>query len=242
MGNDTAADISRELRSMADPDNAKFVRKLVPNTNREILGVRLPQIRKLAKRIAKGDWRGFVQAYEPENFEECTLAGILIGYAETDFDEKTRMYRNFVPMIDNWAVCDCTCATLKLKDAEKQDAWDLFTSYLRVPNEYGMRFGVIMILSNFINAEYIDRILDEMDSVKDDGYYLKMAVAWTLSVCFVKFREKTMSYLEDNTLDDFTFNKTLQKITESYRVDDVTKRTIRGMKRKPVRPSSDQSL
>jgi 3-methyladenine DNA glycosylase AlkD len=79
----------------------------------------------------------------------------------------------------------------------------------------------------------VDRVISEMDAADNDGYYLKMAVAWAISVCFVKYPERTMIYLRGpNRLDDFTYNKSLQKIVESYRVDDATKDVIRGMKRK----------
>jgi 3-methyladenine DNA glycosylase AlkD len=84
----------------------------------------------------------------------------------------------------------------------------------------------------FLTDEYIDEVLKIYYSIRHDGYYVKMAVAWALSVCFVKYPEKTMRYLETPGLDDWTYNKTLQKIVESYRVDDRTKSVIRSMKRK----------
>ena len=98
--------------------------------------------------------------------------------------------------------------------------------------EYELRYGVVMLLNYYIEEEYIDRVLQLLDDVKHEGYYVKMAVSWALSICYVKLPEPTMIYLNNNALDTFTFNKALQKMTESYRVDVETKQLIRSMKRK----------
>ena len=95
-----------------------------------------------------------------------------------------------------------------------------------------MRFGVVMLLDYYIEEAYIDRVLRLLNEARHDGYYVKMAVAWAVSVCYVKFPEKTMEYLKNNTLEDFTYNKALQKITESLRVGRDEKELIRSMKRK----------
>ena len=92
-----------------------------------------------------------------------------------------------------------------------------------------------MSMQLFIDDEHIGQLLEEYDAIRHDGYYVKMAVAWALSVCFVKFPEITMQYLKQNALDDFTYNKTLQKIIESYRVDTETKKLIKQMKRPATR-------
>ena len=97
--------------------------------------------------------------------------------------------------------------------------------------EFEIRFAVVIILNYYITEDYIDLILETLDEVKHEGYYVKMAVAWAISLCFVKFEEKTMNYLKNNKLDDFTYNKSLQKICESLRVDKDTKAIIKSMKR-----------
>ena len=97
--------------------------------------------------------------------------------------------------------------------------------------EFVARFGIVMLLDHFITDTYIDEVLQVLDEVSHDGYYVKMAVAWAISICYVKFEEKTMVLLRENTLDDFTYNKSLQKITESYRVTKEDKARIRSMKR-----------
>lgn len=224
-------DVDEELMRIADPKNAEFEKKLIP-ADCIFLGAKTPGMKALGKKIVKDDWKSYISSWRPRYFEDYALRGLVIGYAKMDLEERFEQYRAFIPLIGNWAVCDASCSAWKIKDNEKESVWKFITPYMREPSEFGMRFGTITMLSKFIDDEYIDRVIQEMDRVKHDGYYLKMGVAWTLSVCFVKYPEKTMAYLKDCTLDDFTYNKTLQKIIESYRVDDETKKTIRSMKRK----------
>jgi 3-methyladenine DNA glycosylase AlkD len=219
------------LRENAEENIAKFSTKLIPGGDR-FMGVRIPVIRKLAKEIANGDWRSFIGEVGEEYGEYVMLHGMVIGHAKMDMDERLAHLRDFIPKVRNWAVCD-TCQ-YKAKAKEREQYWEFLRPYLGTPSEFGMRFAVIALLSNFIDTEHIDRVLDILDRTKHDGYYLKMGVAWTVSVCFVKFPERTMEYLKNNKLDDFTYNKSLQKIVESFRVDDDMKNVIRRMKRKRI--------
>jgi len=216
---------------LADPEYRQFSAALIPNI-RNILGVRLPELHKLAKKIAKSDWRAYLAQAENEFFEETMLQGMVIGYAKADIEEILRYIADFVPKIDNWSVCDSFCSGLKFAKTNKRRVWDFLQPYLASENEYDVRFGVVMLLQYYMDEEHIHSVLGLLDRVKHEGYYAKMAVAWALSICYVKFPEPTMAYLKNNTLDDVTYNKALQKITESYRVDQETKVLIRSMKRK----------
>ena len=138
---------------------------------------------------------------------------------------------SFVPKIDDWAICDSFCNTLKFVNKNKEIMWEFIQSYLKSYNEFEIRFAVVIILNYYITEDYIDLVLKTLDNIKHDGYYVKMAVAWAISMCFIKFEEKTMAYLKDNSLDDFTYNKSLQKICESLRIDKNTKELIKSMKR-----------
>ena len=102
---------------------------------------------------------------------------------------------------------------------------------MQAEGEYEIRFGVVMAMQLFIDEEHIGELLSLYNMIHHEGYYVRMGVAWAISVCFVKFPQQTMAYLQQNSLDNFTYNKALQKIVESYRVDAATKDVIRGMKR-----------
>lgn len=222
--------LKQQLLALAEAEYQKFSSALIPNIS-NVLGVRLPALRKLARPLAKGDWRSYLEQAEGDYFEEIMLQGMVIGYVKADVEEILRYVAAFVPKIDNWSVCDSFCTGLKFTRTNRERVWDFLQPYLQSDREYDIRFGVVMLLDFYIEGEYIDRVLERLDSIKHDGYYVKMAVAWALSICYVKLPERTLLYLRNNSLDDFTYNKALQKITESYRVDRETKQQIRRMKR-----------
>ncbi len=227
----SAKNIKEKLKSLAEDEYRKFTSALIPG-DAVILGVRLPLIRNMAKEIAQGDWREYLAQAQDEYFEEIMLQGMVIGLVKTDTEDRLRLIAAFVPKISNWSVCDSFCAGLKFVKKNIERVWEFLQPYLSSEQEFDLRFAVVMMMDHFIEVEYIDRILNLFDGIKHEGYYVKMAVAWALSVCYVKFPEKTMAYLQQNELDDFTYNKALQKMIESYRVDSEAKDLMRRMKRK----------
>jgi len=224
--------IRKQIFELQEASYQKFISALIPNID-NVLGVRMPELRKLAKEIAKGDWRTYLQTANDEYFEEVMLQGLVIGYAKADVEELLTYVETFVPKIDNWSVCDSFCTGLKFTKQNKERVWSFLQPYMISDKEYELRFGIVMLLDYYIEPNYIDRVLDLLDDVQHEGYYAKMAVAWALSICFVKLPDQTMKYLTgDHSLDLFTYNKALQKITESTRVGADVKEIIRGMKRK----------
>ncbi|OAB41612.1 DNA alkylation repair protein [Paenibacillus glacialis] len=223
--------IREQLLELVDEKYQKFSSALIPNTN-NILGVRLPELRKVAKSIAKGDWRSYLEHAETEYFEEIMVQGMVIGYVKADIKEILLYVAAFVPKIDNWSVCDSVSIGLKFTKKNMKQVWDFLQPYLASDKEYEIRFGVVMLLNYYIDEEYISLVLQTLDNINHEGYYVKMAVAWAISICYIKLPQPTMIYLTSNSLDDFTYNKSLQKITESFRVDQDTKQIIRSMKRK----------
>jgi len=215
----------------AEEEYKKFQSSLIPGEDR-LLGVRLPFLRELAKEIANEDWREYLNTAEDEYYEEIMLQGLVIGYAKASPEEILQYVARFVPKITNWGVCDSFCTVLKLAKKHPQMVWEFIQPYLKSGKEFEIRFAVIMMLAHFINDHSIDQVISSLDKVHHEGYYVKMGVAWAISVCFVKYPEKTMVYLKNCGLDDFTYNKSLQKIVESYRVDPESKVIIRSMKRK----------
>ena len=208
--------IREKILELADEPYQKFAAGLLPDID-NVLGVRLPLLRKLAREIAKGDWRGYMETAERESkyLEEIMLQGMVLGYVKADVEELLRYAALFVPKIDNWSVCDSFCTSLKFTHQHKERVWKFLQPYFSSKGEYELRFGVVMLLNYYVEEEYINRVLLHLDNVKHEGYYTKMAVAWAISVCYVKLPEQTMRYLRNNTLDDFTYHKSLQKITES---------------------------
>ncbi|WP_374018036.1 DNA alkylation repair protein [Paenibacillus thiaminolyticus] len=223
--------IRAQIMALADEKYRQFSASLIPNIN-NVVGVRLPELRKLARNIAKADWRAYLAQADSDYFEEVMLQGMVIGCAKADVEEILHHVAAFVPKIDNWSVCDSFCSGLKTASSHKEQVWEFIQPYLESDEEYDIRFGVVMLLNYYIDELYIHHVLGRLDRITHEGYYVKMAVAWAVSICFVKLPDITMDYLRSNSLDDFTYNKALQKITESYRVSPETKALIRSMKRK----------
>jgi 3-methyladenine DNA glycosylase AlkD len=223
--------IREKLISLADADYKAFTSPLIPNEE-HIMGVRLPVLRKMAKEISRGDWQAYLKTCGCEYHEEILLKGLVIGYSKTDPEKQLEEVADFVPFIHNWAVCDSFCMNLTFAGKNRERVWAFLETYFTSSNEFDVRFGVIMILSWFVLPEYARRIFDVCDKIQNEGYYAKMAVAWLLQKCFIKFPEETLAYLSNNMLDDFTYNKALQKIIESKIPSQETKDLVRSMKRK----------
>ena len=218
-----------QLLELCEPKYMKFTSALMPGVE-NVLGIRLPLLRKIAREIAAGDWRAYLAQAGDFYFEERMLQGMVISYARCDPAEKLEHVARFIPKIDNWAVCDCFC--WRLKAAERQPMWEFIRPRFRSEAEYEVRFAVVMALGNFVDQAHLEDLLQLLDGIRHEAYYARMGVAWAVLVCYIKFPERTHAWLESCSLDDWTFNKSLQKIVESYRVSDAAKQQIRTMKRR----------
>lgn len=219
------------LPTLADKKYRAFHQRLVPNI-KNLLGIRLPQLRTLSKQIAKTDVDAYLAVAQCSTYEETMLQGLVIGDIKQSLPKTLAAVRSFVPKINNWAICDSFCAGLKITKKYPGEMFEFLLPYLNSSFEFEHRFALVMLMDYYINAQYIDRVLEIYDSSSSAQYYVQMAVAWGLSVCFVKYEKQTLNVLNCSALDDFTYNKALQKIIESHRVSTETKQMIRAMKRK----------
>ena len=161
----------------------------------------------------------------------CSLPLVTAG-AKMEPQERLSRIRDFLPRIENWAVCDIFCGSLKDADRYPELYWEFLQPYFQSRKAYELRFAVVMLLSHFVKKEYLEQSYHLLDRVRHEDYYVRMGVAWAVSIYFVHYPEETLAYLRDSRLDDWTYNKALQKITESYRVSPEGKAQIRAMKRK----------
>lgn len=197
-----------------------------------MLGIRIPQLRKLAQKIIKeASLEECIQSIDNKYFEETILQGLVIAYGKDTFENKKSKIKEFIPKIDSWAICDTFVPTLKIKDRELENAWEFILNYINSDKEFEVRFAVIMMMDYFIIDKYVDNVIGLLDNVKNNGYYAKMGIAWCLAEIGVKYNEKLLKYLKGkNNLDKFTYNKTLQKMIESYRISKEQKIILKGMK------------
>lgn len=241
MGSFINQQIRETLLKKAESDYKKFSASLIPGVN-NMLGIRLPFLRDMAKALVCGDWRAYLEEAECDYFEEVMLQGMVVGFAsrkttertcasaaEPDLNETLLMVEQFVPKISNWSLCDSFCAGLKFVKRNKAVVWKFLQKYLVSDKEFELRFGVVLLLDYYIDSDYIDRVLDVLGNVRHDSRYVKMAVAWALSVCVVKQREKTLTFLQERRIDKETLQMTKQKVSDSFRVSEADKAFVRGL-------------
>ena len=222
--------IRDQLFEKQDLKYKEFHSGLCPNVDK-IIGVRVPELRKMAKEIAEQDYKKFLEQAQDEYYEELLLQGLVIGYAKISIEETFEYLKKFVPKINSWAVCDTTCSNLKITKKHMQEMWEFLEQYINSNKEYEIRFALVMYLNYFLTEEYIDKILEKLDKIENKEYYVQMAIAWLISFAYIKQKEKTEKYLLKNNLDQFTQNKAVQKICESYRVSDEEKAKLRKYKK-----------
>ncbi len=199
-------------------------------TNKKVIGNRIPMIRKIAKEISRGDYHSFIKLNTHQTYEEITIHGFIIGYLKLDLNETIKMLNEFVPYIDNWATNDVCASNLKVFKKNQEAGYKYINLLLDSHNPWDVRFGLVLLLCHYIDSCYINRVLDSCRNVHLDSYYVMIANAWLVSVCYIKFPKETTRLLEEKKLNRWTNNKAIQKIRESYRVSDIDKEEIKKYK------------
>ena len=218
------------LQCNSTADSKAFSETITP-TALPMHGVRIPLLQKLAKEIAKGDWRGYLAHVEMDSFEQAIIRALLLGRIKASVEERLAMIAAFVPAIDNWAVCDSLCSSLRHARMPKEQVWLFLEAYLSSNLEFFQRFGAVMLLCHFVVDEYIDRVLTRYCRSSYPGYYARMGVAWGLSVCYIKYPIRTLAAMDAGTLDTATYNLALRKMRESLRVSPADKELLKAKKR-----------
>ncbi len=212
------------LLNEREEDYQKFSSSLLPNVN-NVLGIRIPKLRQYAKTLVKQDYESFLD-HAGKYMEESMLQGMLIGLIKENPEQKLERIKNFIPKIDNWAVCDTFCSGLKFAKDNQQLVWDFIIPFVNSNEEYEVRFALVMMLNYFVNEEYIEKVLKLIQTVNHEGYYAKMGAAWALSICYIKFPDKTYPYIESLQNQEIKI-KSVRKICESLRISKEEKARIK---------------
>ena len=194
--------------------------------NSYLIGINSPTLKEIAKEISNTDYLSFIKFNTHGTYEERMIHGLLLGDIKDDFTTILSMLKDFIPYIDNWALCDATAANLKVTRKNLKCAFPFVQECLNDGNSWSQRLGFVLLLDYYINDEYIDIILDLCNRHETDEYYVKMAIAWLISACYIKQKEKTIKFLKSNNLSPWIQNKAIQKIRESKRVSEEEKNEI----------------
>lgn len=210
------------LKQLAEEEYRQFSSKLIPGCD-NIMGVRIPKIRALAKMISQGDWREYLSVSTADSFEEIALKGAVIGNISVNFDELLALVDAYVNLVDNWAICDYFCAGLKRVKNFENEFLPVIERYIKSENPWICRVGIVLLKTYFVKEEYILHILKIAESAKHEHYYVHMAQAWLITECYTQFPEQTFSYLEKSYFCEEVLNKAVQKIKDSYRISETWK-------------------
>ncbi|MDR1941984.1 MAG: DNA alkylation repair protein [Endomicrobium sp.] len=226
--------LSKTLLQLAkgNDEYAVFNKKIV-NTKKTILGVRMPDLRKLAKKTATNmkfsDVSDFLKKADKNVYEEVLMSGFLINYSKLSDKEQIKLICKYLKYADSWALIDCFTKRYKKFDGNLH--WDFAVECLASKKEFEVRYGIIFMMSNFLNKEHVGSVFKELRKIKHPGYYVKIAVAWLFATAAVKFYKETLAELKNQVSDKWTYNKSLQKMLESYRFTDRQKAEIKKMKK-----------
>lgn len=222
--------ITKALFALQDEEYRKFHAKLMPNIEYDkIIGVRMPELRRYAKQVAKEPYaKAFLKELPHTYYEENNLHGALLNLVYQDMDELLEKIEEFLPYVDNWATCDMMSP--KLFQKHLPQVYGHVKKWLKSGDTYTVRFGIVTLLGFYLDDAFEPEMLELVAAVKSDEYYVNMAVAWYFSIALVKQYDVTIPYFTERKLDVWTHNKALQKAVESRRINDRTKEYLKTLK------------
>ena len=186
---------------------------------------------KIAKKHADtGAGNEFLSSLPHKYYDENVVHAFMLGKLKCNSEELKRKIIEFLPYVDNWAVCDGLCSHLKSFFKSKEDFFPFVLSCVDSYAPYTVRFGLVCLLNYYIERDYIERILEIATRVKSNEYYVNMAIAWLVSFCLIKEYDSSLPLIEEKRLDKWVHNKSIQKACESHQIDTHKKDYLRSLK------------
>ncbi len=215
------------LISIGNEDYKSFNSSIV-NTKMSIIGINVPTLRKIANKIKKTNVEDYFKLVKNNYYEEVFIYGLVLAGSDEVLIDKYIV--DFISRIDNWAICDSFCSSLKTVNKKMGKYWIYFTSLIDIEGEFQTRVSIVIMMNYYLNEQYIDRVLNIVSNIKTDYYYINMAISWLLSVAVIDYEDKVVSLLSNYKLSKFVQNKTISKIQDSYRVSKCLKEKIKQYK------------
>ena len=227
-------EITTKLFSLQDTAYRDFQVKLIPGMDaQKEIGVRTPELRKLAKELAKReDIREFLNDLPHQYFDDNQLHAFILS-GEKDFEKCMEDLERFLPYVDNWATCDQMSPKVFRKNRKK--LLESINRWIGSEHTYTVRFAIKMLMEHFLDEDF-DPIYPEMvATVRSEEYYIRMMIAWYFATALAKRYDAVLPYLKQEKLDVWTHNKAIQKAVESYRITEEQKIYLKSLKRKNER-------
>ena len=230
----TIDDIQKELFALRDEKYASFQKNLIPTESQEakpaeeIIGVRTPALRDLAKRLGKQeDISIFLDTLPHRYFDENQLHAFIISGMK-DYDACMARLQAFLPYVDNWATCDQMSPKIFRK--HKQELLGEIRKWIASDHTFTVRFGIGMLMEHYLDEDFDPQYPEMVAGVVSDQYYVNMMIAWYFATALAKQYDAVLPYIEQRRLSPWTHNKTIQKAVESYRITDEQKTYLRTLK------------
>lgn len=221
--------ILTECAALADAEYKTFNDRL-SKSGYPSCGVRIPDLRKLAKRLFKeSEWMEIAD-YRPDTFEGVILRGLMVGET-VDFDRFTSEWDKQLTMFDSWAQTDTTVSSLKIMKKRGEGILAYYLPLKTSEGEFEKRFLVLLTMVYFLDDAHIDFVLNLWKEIPTGQYYTDMAIAWALATAAAKFYDKTLQALKSGAFSDFVHNKAIQKARESFRLTKEEKEELTRLKR-----------
>ena len=226
----TYKEFVKYLKSLQDKKYKEFHSKIVNNSKYEIIGIRAPIQKDIAKQISKTNIEDYLNIKKENYYEEVLIEGLVISKLK---DEETfyKYFIEYIDKIDNWAICDTFSSSIKIVEKYPEKYFNICIDLINTNEEYKVRLGLVMILNHFINRENIKQITSIIDNINSDKYYINMAIAWLVAEIYIKEKDVAIEYIKNNKLDKFTQNKAISKIHDSFRVTKEEKEDLKKYKK-----------
>lgn len=224
--------VREKLFALQDGQYRDFHSALMPTVDKEkIIGVRVPELRKLAKELYKnGAGDEYIKNLPHAYYEEDNIHAFIVEQIK-DFDVCMSETERFLPFIDNWATCDMFSPKVFAKHTDI--IYNKSLEWILSDKTYMIRYGIGMLMRYFLDDKFNKDILKIVASVKSDEYYVNMMIAWFFATALAKQYGSTVEYVENGKLDTWVHNKIIQKAVESNRIDAETKKYLKTLKKLP---------
>ncbi len=222
-------EIRKDLNGLKDEKYRQMQCKIIPNIEPDsIIGVRTPELRKMAKQILKRDDADtFLRDLPHKYFEENQLHAFVISEIK-DYDRCVTLLNAFLPYVNNWATCDQMSPKVFKKHHEELRG--LINTWMKSKEEYTIRLGIGMLMEHFLDEDYDPKYPEAVARIRSEEYYVNMMIAWYFATALARQYESVVPFIEDRKLDTWTHNKAIQKSVESYRISDERKAYLKTLK------------
>lgn len=220
--------VVEKLKKKADAKYKAFNDRIVVS-GYETIGVRIPDVKKIAKEIDKKKIGEYLSECKFAYYEDVLIYGFLI--AGLPFDEFWQKKDLYLSKCDSWGQIDCFVPMLKIPKDRQEEFYNLCMNGIETQTDFALRFRIVALMSFFVGTEHTEEILKTVEKLDGKGYYNDMAIAWLISVAFIKKRDITLRFLKKDKLSVFTHNKAISKINDSYRVDESDKKYLKTLRK-----------